>query len=71
MEDIVQLKMMTLEHKCQITVEAPGHPEHPPSTQLDAVVKETLIHCGTFKKTLTVLHLSVSLNLLLLNEVYL
>ena len=31
-----------------ITVEAPGHPEHPPSTQLDAVVKETLIHCGNF-----------------------
>ena len=23
-----------------ITVEAPGHPRHPPSTQLNAVVKE-------------------------------
>jgi len=31
-----------------ITVEALGHHEHPPSTQLDAVIKETLIHCGTF-----------------------
>ena len=25
-----------------ITVEAPGHPGHPPSTQLDAVVKAKL-----------------------------
>ena len=28
-----------------ITVEAPGHPRHPPSTQLNAVVEEFLITC--------------------------
>ena len=27
-----------------ITVEAPGHPGHPPSTQLDAVVKGSNFH---------------------------
>ena len=30
-----------------ITVEAPGHPTHPPSTQLDAVVN--IIYCTTRK----------------------
>ena len=28
-----------------ITVEAPGHPRHPPSTQLDAVVNFSFISC--------------------------
>ena len=27
-----------------ITVEAPGHPRHPPSTQLNAVVKRSNFH---------------------------
>ena len=34
-----------------ITVEAPGHPGHPPSTQLDAVVNnQSYAACGVMHK---------------------
>ena len=40
----------------QVTVEAPGHPGHPPSTQLDAVVKG-FKNGHTSKRTLFYMHL--------------
>ena len=39
-----------------ITVEAPGHPGHPPSTQLDAVVKDSLyMYVDTIHVTFAIL----------------